>query len=144
MQVGLCCVVPSVLYFLFCICQPNTHPLNLLVSNRAVADLVGGYLDVDYIKDDQELRRLHIDLRCWDRPAGLRSVNLKVGTFPYGDDISGCTVDGTEGRSHLLPPANFVPGIRYYITVEVEDAVGWSTRRTSDGFTLDLVICLQF
>ena len=82
-------------------------------------------------------------MRCWDRPAGLRSVKLNVGTFPYGDDISARTVNGREGRSHLLPPANFVPGIRYYVTVEAEDAVGWSTRRTSDGFTLDLVILLK-
>jgi hypothetical protein len=99
---------------------------------------VDGFLDVDYIKDIRVFHKLHAVLACWDRPSGLHTVTLSVGTYPFGDDISVRAVENSE-EIRLPSTLNLQPGIRYYLTIESKDAVGWSARRSSNGFTIDLV-----
>ena len=100
---------------------------------------MNGSLDVDYIKDLHALDSLHFDVQCWDKPAGLKSVKLDVGTFPYGDDVSTEALASINSIPTLFPSTTLTPGVRYYLTITVADAAGWVTRRTSDGFTIDLV-----
>lgn len=100
---------------------------------------MNGSFDVDYIQDLHSVNALHFNVQCWDKPAGLNSVKLDVGTFPYGDDISTEALASINSLPTLLPSTNLTPGVRYYLTITVADAAGWVTRRTSNGFTLDLV-----
>ena len=104
----------------------------------------GSLADVDYIQDLHALNTLKFDLQCWDKPAGLKSVKLDVGTFPYGNDISTEVLASIDAIPSPLSATSLEPGIRYYLTITVTDAAGWVTRQTSDGFTIDLVsLCIM-
>jgi len=113
--------------------------LTISLFHRSVVDVVHGSLDVDYIKDLPSLNALHFEAQCHDKPAGLTSVKLDIGTFPYGDDISTEALPSLDATPSNLSSMDLKPGIRYYFTISVADAAGWVTRRTSDGFTIDYV-----
>ena len=117
--------------------------LTISLFHRSVVDVVHGSLDVDYIKDLASLNALHFEAQCYDKPAGLTSVKLDIGTFPYGNDISTEALPSLDAIPSNLSSMDLKPGIRYYFTITVADAVGWVTRRTSDGFSIDLV-SMQF
>lgn len=107
-------------------------------SHDRVLDLINGSIDVDYI-GESVLQHLHFGAHCWDSLAGLKSIILSVGSFAYGDDVHVEVVDTIDAplRMSVL---RLAPGVEYFLTVEVQDHAGWISRRTSDGFTLDLVI----
>jgi hypothetical protein len=109
-----------------------------------MSEVVNGSFDVDYLKDMNALGSLHFLVHCWDRPAGLKAVNLCVGTWPYGSDVSIEALERIDDLPRLLPKLALKAGIQYFLTIEVEDKAGWRTRRTSDGFTIDLVSVAYF
>ena len=111
-------------------------------SHRPISDVTTSSLDVDFIKNIESLRFLHFHAHCWDRPAGLKSVKVSLGTFPYGDDVYTEVLKSFTSRVQHQP--SLKPGIKYYHTLDVEDYAGWITRQTSDGFTIDVVSLLMF
>ena len=111
----------------------------LFFSFRSMSEVVNGSFDLDYLKDMHALSSLHFLVHCWDRPAGLKAVNLYVGSWPFGSDVSIEALEHIDDPPRLLPKLALTAGIQYFLTIEVEDKAGWRTRRTSDGFTIDLV-----
>lgn len=113
---------------------------------RSVSEVVTGSFDVDFINNLQDLGRLRCHAHCWDSLSGIKTVWLNVGTFPYGDDVHSEDVGALHLITLVLPSLNLHPGVQYFLTISAEDAAGWITRKTSDGFTIDLVraICLCF
>jgi len=112
----------------------------IFLSYRSAVDVVNGSLaNVDFIKDLHTLNTLRFNLQCSDKPAGLKTVKLDVGTFPYGDDISTEALDSINTAPSLISSLGLRPGVRYYLTITVTDAAGWVTRCTTNGFTVDLV-----
>ena len=109
-----------------------------------MSEVVNGSFDLDYLKDMQALSSLHFLVHCWDRPAGLKAVNLCVGSWPFGSDVSIDSLELIDDLLRLLPILELTAGIQYFLTIEVEDKAGWRTRRTSDGFTIDLVSVAYF
>ena len=107
-----------------------------------------GSFDVDFISNLQDLGRLQFHAHCWDGPSGIKTTRFSVGTFPYGEDIwEGASFGGkleASSRPVFLPSLDLKPGVQYFVTVSVEDAAGWVTRKTSDGFTIDLVSAKAF
>ena len=112
---------------------------------RSVSEIVSGsFLDIDYIKDLNSLTFLHSHANCWDTLGGLRSAKFSVGTSPYGTDIHSEEMD-IHLHPRELSSLIFQPGVQYFLTIEVQDAAGWVSRRTSDGFIIDLVRdCIYF
>ena len=106
-------------------------------------DLVNGSVDVDYISESV-LQDLRFGAHCWDSLAGLKTITLSVGSFSYGNDVYVKVVDTIDAQLRLSN-LRLVPGVDYFLTVEVEDHAGWITRRTSDGFRLDLSspLCME-
>ena len=113
---------------------------------RSVSEVVTGSFDVDFINNVQDLGRLRFHAHCWDSLSGIKTVWLNVGTFPYGDDVHSEDVGALHLITLILPSLNLHPGVQYFLTISAEDAAGWITRKTSDGFTIDLVCanCLCF
>ena len=106
---------------------------------RSVSEVVTGSCDVDFIKSMQDLGRLRFHAHCWDSLSDIKTVRLNVGTFQYGDDVHSEDVGAVHLITLFLPSLNLQPGVQYFLTISVEDAAGWITRKTSDGFTIDLV-----
>ena len=107
-----------------------------------------GSFDVDFISNLQDLGRLQFHAHCWDGPSGIKTTRFSVGTFPYGEDIwEGASFGGkleASSRPVFLPSLDLKPGVQYFVTISVEDTAGWVTRKTSDGFTIDLVSANTF
>jgi hypothetical protein len=120
----------------------------ILLQCSTVSEVVIGSFDVDFISNLEDLGRLRFHAHCWDSPSGIKTMRISVGTFPYGEDIWDGAPFGRKSEASLkplfLPSLDLKPGVQYFVTISVEDTAGWVTRKTSDGFTIDLVSANTF
>eukprot|EP00118_Oscarella_pearsei_P024194 m.301325 g.301325 ORF g.301325 m.301325 type:complete len:2025 (+) comp40809_c0_seq1:153-6227(+) len=72
-----------------------------------------------------------------DNESGIHYYRWSIGTNPEGCQVQLVT-SVTTNTSAYCQHCFFIPGIKYYVTVEVTNGVGLKSTANSDGFTVDL------
>jgi hypothetical protein len=107
----------------------------ICADSLADLDLYGTMDDVDFVSS---LAYFRAKWKCWDQDSAISGYYIGVGTIPYSYDIiSRREVYPDEGVFEIKAPPNLSPDLWYFVTIDVTDSVGWSTRGASDGILWD-------
>ena len=115
------------------------------VCNGLPRDVTGfdEFVDMDFVSI---LTNLTVMFACNDDDSGIQSIKASVGTYPGGEDvhpfvdIQNLSLKVSEDLKTTwvaFTDVNLTTLTRYYVTVKVQDMVGYRKTASSDGILMD-------